>query len=121
MRVWIHPSRDQLDKGYRVNTYMVAMIGKVRRRIQVEGFSPIFAYHAVVVLGGVKETAGAIRTATKLLLECPIGFDHAESWTWWVSGHPRPFIGLVAADRPLDRNEAFRHFEDCGVVPDASG
>lgn len=121
MRVWIHPSRDQLDKGYRVNTYMNAMIGKVRRRMEVEPFAPVLTYHAVVVLAGVQDCAGAIRTATKLLLECPLGFRQAESWTWWCAEHPRPLIGLIAAERPLDRIEALGHFADCGVVPDASG
>lgn len=121
MRVWIHPSRDQLDKGYRVNAYMYAMIGKVRRRMEIEPFRPAVYYHANIVLAGVVDTPGAIKTATKLLLECPIAFDKALSWTWWVARHPRPFIGLVAALAPLDRNAAIRHFEDCGVAPDASG
>lgn len=121
MRVWIHPSRDQLDKGYRVNTYMNAMIGKVLRRVKIEPFDPVFDYHAVVVLAGVEDAKGALKTATKLLLECPLAFDSALSWTWWVSEHPRPFIGLVAAEGRLDKDEALRHFADCGVAPDASG
>ncbi len=121
MRVWIHPTRAQLDTGYRVHALFQDLVVKVRKRVEREPFAPVFTYHAVVVLGGTFDLSGSMRTATKLLLECPLGFDRAESWTWWVAQHPRPFIGLVAAERPLDKNESLQHFADCGVAPDASG
>jgi hypothetical protein len=122
MRVWIHPTRDELEKGYRVTGHFKRLVEKMRRSVEREGFSSAQGYHAVVVIAGIaRETGGPIRTATKLLVECPLSFDIAKSWTWWVSEHPRPFIGLIAAERPLDKEAALLHFSDCGVSPGATG
>lgn len=121
MRVFIHPTRGQFEVGYRSADRFMQLSHKLQKRMAVEPFTPVFEYHAVVVLAGVHDMDKCMRTALKLLVQSPIGFKQALSWTWWVSEHPRPFIGLIAAERPLDKNEALRQFADCGVVPGASG
>lgn len=123
MRVWIHPTRDQLETGWRQKERFEIMKRKVQQRLAVEPFAPVAAYHAVVVLGGVHRHAEdvSMRTALRLLMDCPLGFDLAMSYTFHLVGGGRPMIGLVAADRQLDRKAALAHFADCGVVPEPSG
>lgn len=123
MRVWVHPTREQLETGFTAKSRHEILVRKLRDRVLIEKFAPVEAYHAVVLVCGVRwaHSYASQRTALRLLSETPLGFADTLSQTWHLVGGGRPMIGLIASDRPLDRLETFAHFTDCGVAPDASG
>lgn len=112
-RVFIHPTRDQLEEG----AFKTAPFLQLKRKLQLWcvtcKFEPAPRYHATVLLRGVREHKQGISmmAAVRVLADAPIGFAEAISHTFHVElGHGRPFIGLVASEEPLDSLSASAHF-----------
>lgn len=110
--VFVHPTRDQLEKGWAGKPYF-DLKKKLQQRCDSAGFAPVVPYHATVVIQGVEKhrQGQAMMTAVRLLCDAPIGFAEARSHTFHVQlGNGRPFIGLVAAEEPLDSLSVLAHF-----------
>lgn len=123
MRVWVHPTRDQLESGFYGRAGYHELMRKLQRAVERDSFHPAERYDAVVVLGGMHQNKEfeAQKTTLKLLMEAPLGFQRSISQTWHLYWGGRPFIGLLATQGALDRDAAFAHFADCGDVPEPSG
>lgn len=112
MSVFIHPTRQQFEEPF-VTAAFLQLKRKLHLRVESSGFYFPQPYCATVLLQGVnRHMEGlAMMTAIRVLSDSPIGFDVAESYTFHVElGNGRPFIGLVAAEVPLDKLSAAAHF-----------
>lgn len=110
--VWLHPTRDQLERGYAETRPHLQNKRKLQLRMASSGFGPTQAYHATVVIQGVNRhmVGETIMTATRVLADSPTGFDGALSYMFHVQYGGRPLIGLIASEEPLDRDSAVAHF-----------
>lgn len=110
--MFIHPTRDQFDKGH-AGAQFFHLKKKLQDRCDSAGFAPVVPYHATVVIRGVErhKQGQAMVVAVRVLSDAPIGFAEAKSHTFHVQlGQGRPFIGLVAAEEPLDSLSVLAHF-----------
>lgn len=111
--VFIHPTRLELEEGHMRAQLKINLKKKLQKWVPICQFAPDRHYHATVVLRGVRhdKEADAVLTAMRVLLDAPLGFDHAISRTIHVVyGEGRPVIGLIASEEPLDRDSAVAHF-----------
>jgi len=110
--VFIHPTRRQFEEPC-VTEAFLQLKRKLQLRCDSAGFAPIGPYHATVLLQGVNRhrEGQSMMAAIRVLSDAPIGFSDAKSYTFHVQlGQGRPFIGLVAAEEPLDSLSASAHF-----------
>lgn len=109
---FIHPTRKQFEEPF-VTASFLQLKRKLQLRCDSAGFATVVPYHATVLISGVNrhKEGLAMMTAIRVLSDAPIGFDTARSHTFYVEvGQGRPFIGLVACEEPLDRDEVSAHF-----------